>query len=1413
MKLLPILVMLFLTSLVSASGWSQTSYLVNGLPTLNTYSTLSVFYNFSGNNKWNSIAGEWAGVFTGYQWDGTTWSSNSSIASGLDDVGYRSAPAVVYNFSGNTNWTLISGDSDGTFFGFQWNGTSWVQNTSLISGLGDIGGYSTPSIVYNFSGNNKWTMISGEYNGVFVGFQWNGTSWVSNTSLVSGLIDVGYNAYPSLLFNFSGTSDWKLISGNDEGIFYGFQWNGTSWVQNTSIVDGLEDIGSALAFSTPYAVNNFSSSNHWNLFTGRNDGIFLSYSYGSLGSSATIQPSNADNYVDSKASLQSTNYGTEIYLTVGGSTGSPTPIRRSIIMFDISSLPSGITITSANLSLYIYQDSGNLAFIDVHALNQSAWTETGSTWLNYNTTNTWASAGGDYNLTNESGISYTEVNLGWYNWSVKDSLQRFVNSGINYGWLLRQRDETNVKWVRLYSREYATTSLRPKLAISYSDLQPPRWYSQSQNASSISQGEAIKLSANWTDNIELNTAVLSTNESGSWVNYTSLYGSPLSLSGTTAWSNFTWQNSSITGPIGWRIWTRDFAGNWNATGIMNFTAISTGDSQAPQWSSQTENVSTAYVGQAIKLSAYWTDNVNLSTALLSTNSSGTWVNNSGRYGSPFAFTSNASFSNFTWANASIGVGTYGWQIWANDTSNNWNVTNILTFNITSNSTLQFSVNQTIYPQGRSPGMGYDVYIPFQARYLDYAGSPITGATCAVTNNETTDSISLSYNVTSGNYTGSLNNYQLYDIVSFTANCSKTLYDSAGASTTTNVWWYNYLTEEANKTYDGGVSTTHWLEKEPTSGSAYNLSITAVMPSGVNDHGLVGDFIFPFSGSGMNYSFLKHYHMSGLHTLRLNMSVNDTTCQPLLCLEIEDQFGSEIYKQCSPTQALAANTPTLIEANLTGLAYSIDQGYYLTEELYLNCTSPVTELVNIYYNYSGEPANIEIHSPRPLQLTTMTVAFQQIEPGYVIGPNQTANITGKAWITFNNTIESPQYLDYYYLVPIDVLYWNDNLAANTSYIYNSTGGLWASDNASAGAPHAAILYPATKQVRWTTETIPNGTAVNETVQGLIKDALRNSETLLYSDAYKKRWQANTLTIFSQLVKATTTLTNTTTWTNFSTYGVQSNWKFSVNLTNTTGTYDITSQTTIDPATGKMTFPTANLSGDYAYTVEASTFAITNLTIAPDDDPGTPGFQVNPVSCSNKTITINMSFSGYPASCNVSLFDSAHSFASPNYVPTFTMNGNNCIATQDLTYYALNGTWNATTQTTNGIVVTNSTTFTYNTLSSIAVNNTPIQFSSGYPSTSVNATVGNGYPMNVNNCGNIAYSLFVSGTNMTGMTNPSYQIDRNQIKYGQAIPPTTSLPGTPAPIGSIAVQSYSPLYWALNIPASVIAQQYDGTVTFS
>ncbi|MEM7827971.1 MAG: hypothetical protein QW561_01380, partial [Candidatus Aenigmatarchaeota archaeon] len=102
------------------------------------------------------------------------------------------------------------------------------------------------------------------------------------------------------------------------------------------------------------------------------------------------------------------------------------------------------------------------------------------------------------------------------------------------------------------------------------------------------------------------------------------------------------------------------------------------DTTPPQWSNQGQNTSSIFSGESIKLFAHWTDDRNLSHAVLETNETGTWQNKT-TYGSPLALSGNESWSNFTWQNTSISAGTIGWRIWANDSVGNWNVTNVMIF--------------------------------------------------------------------------------------------------------------------------------------------------------------------------------------------------------------------------------------------------------------------------------------------------------------------------------------------------------------------------------------------------------------------------------------------------------------------------------------------------------------------------------------------------------------------------------------------------------------------------------------------------------------------------------------------------------------------------------------------------------------
>ena len=92
-----------------------------------------------------------------------------------------------------------------------------MSDNDIVSGLGDVGSYSTPAV---FNKDGAWYMISGEEGGEFNGYNWTGTEWQSDPTIVSGLGDVGDYSAPTV-FNKDGT--WYLIAGDKFGLFCGYK--------------------------------------------------------------------------------------------------------------------------------------------------------------------------------------------------------------------------------------------------------------------------------------------------------------------------------------------------------------------------------------------------------------------------------------------------------------------------------------------------------------------------------------------------------------------------------------------------------------------------------------------------------------------------------------------------------------------------------------------------------------------------------------------------------------------------------------------------------------------------------------------------------------------------------------------------------------------------------------------------------------------------------------------------------------------------------------------------------------------------------------------------------------------------------------------------------------------------------------
>ncbi len=200
----------------------------------------------------------------------------------------------------------------------------------------------------------------------------------------------------------------------------------------------------------------------------------------------TSQPddtSGIDTFIDSAATT--TNYASNVEIKFGDSNGSAS-VWRTLIKFDLSSIPSSNTASSATLSLYISQrDSVNARTCHVYRTLR-AWNESQATWNIWSTSNNWTTAGAgsdgnDADLTNSWGSSSftaSETAGTEKQFSLNISyINNFISGAwTNNGWLLRMQTETNDAYL-MHSSSSATSSLRPKLVIIHAgSASQPVWF-------------------------------------------------------------------------------------------------------------------------------------------------------------------------------------------------------------------------------------------------------------------------------------------------------------------------------------------------------------------------------------------------------------------------------------------------------------------------------------------------------------------------------------------------------------------------------------------------------------------------------------------------------------------------------------------------------------------------------------------------------------------------------------------------------------------------------------------------------------------------------------------------------------------------------------------------------------------------
>jgi hypothetical protein len=144
------------------------------------------------------------------------------------------------------------------------------------------------------------------------------------------------------------------------------------------------------------------------------------------------------------------NYGADLSMNVDKKD-------RSLLMFDLSSIPPGATVNSALLTLCLVVDPGGAAVGRTHELRRGTapWTEMGVTWNTQPTVApTFTTA-----LTVPATAQCVSVDA-------TADVQAWVDGAANCGWRITDQDEANAAPVTYGTRESAL-GLRPQLDVTY----------------------------------------------------------------------------------------------------------------------------------------------------------------------------------------------------------------------------------------------------------------------------------------------------------------------------------------------------------------------------------------------------------------------------------------------------------------------------------------------------------------------------------------------------------------------------------------------------------------------------------------------------------------------------------------------------------------------------------------------------------------------------------------------------------------------------------------------------------------------------------------------------------------------------------------------------------------------------------
>ena len=112
-------------------------------------------------------ATQYSNSYYGWKWNGSGWSVDATIKSGLAGVSWGSCYSTVFWIG--SDLFLIRGSGNGYHVGWKWNGSGWDSNSTIVSGLAKINTYVSPAVFWI---GTALYLIVGDFNGNFYGFKY-----------------------------------------------------------------------------------------------------------------------------------------------------------------------------------------------------------------------------------------------------------------------------------------------------------------------------------------------------------------------------------------------------------------------------------------------------------------------------------------------------------------------------------------------------------------------------------------------------------------------------------------------------------------------------------------------------------------------------------------------------------------------------------------------------------------------------------------------------------------------------------------------------------------------------------------------------------------------------------------------------------------------------------------------------------------------------------------------------------------------------------------------------------------------------------------------------------------------------------------------------------------------------------------